>query len=94
MGRRTREMKFTMQVEEESNHPVLSIIATTVYKQQLLLLSGDNSSGILLPSLILPLKNPSLFLHTVPLYNGSYSEQESSLGFEPPSWTASQVRLP
>ncbi len=29
-----------------------------------------------------------------PFLGSSYSELEQSLGFEPPSWTASQVRLP
>ncbi len=53
-------MKLPTQVWEEPNHPVLSITAMTVYKQQSLVRSSDKSSGIPPPPHSPPL-NSSLF---------------------------------
>ncbi len=82
------------QVQEEPKHPVLSMTATTVYKQQSLVHSSDNSSGIPPPPLLL-LQIP-LFFSSTPYHHrrGSYSELELSLGFELPLRTASQVCFP
>ncbi len=63
-----------MQVGEEPNNPVLSIIATTVHKQQSLLHSSNKSSTIPPPPLLIP----SLFPPHCTIKGGSYSELKSN----------------